>query len=72
MHTTKGCNSAVGGIYYTLSSSSLYGQNLSYGLIDVLAQYYDFSTNTSHNYYQLAQYDYARSECSWSFWDYLA
>lgn len=57
--TTKGCNSAVGGIYYTLSSSSLYGQNLSYGLIDVLAQYYDFSTNTSHNYYQLAQYDYA-------------
>ena len=56
--TSKGCNSAVGGIYYTLSGSNLFGQALSYGLIDVLAQYWDFAASTDHVYYQAAQYDY--------------
>lgn len=56
--TTQGCNSVVGGIYYTLSSSTLYGKNLSFGIIDVLAQYYDFSANTNHTYYPLSVYDY--------------
>ncbi len=56
--TTKGCNSAIGGVYYTLSGSSLFGQTLSYGLIDVLAQYWDLSTNTSHFYYPAANYEY--------------
>lgn len=56
--TTKGCNSVVGGIYYTLSSSNLFGQALSFGLIDVLAQYYDLSTLTNHQYYQASRYNY--------------
>ena len=56
--TTQGCNSVVTGIYHTLSSSSLFGQNLSYGLIDIMAQYWDFSTNTSHIYYPATQFDY--------------
>ena len=56
--TTKGCNSAVGGVYYTLSGSNLFGQTLSYGLIDVLAQYWDLSTNTNHSYYPATTYDY--------------
>ena len=34
--TTRGCNSALGGIYYTFSGSNLYGQTLSYGLLEVL------------------------------------
>ncbi len=56
--TTQGCNSVVTGIYHTLSSSSLFGQNLSYGLIDIMAQYWDFSTNTSHIYYPATQFNY--------------
>ena len=56
--TTQGCNSAVSGVYHTLSSSALFGQNLSYGLIDILAQYWDLSTNTSHIYYEASTYDY--------------
>lgn len=56
--TTKGCNSVVGGIYYTMSGSALYGQTLSYGLIDILAQYWDFSADTDHNYYNATLYDY--------------
>lgn len=61
--TAQGCNSALGGIYYTLSSKALYGKNLSYGMMDALAQYYEsyISTNPNHNYYQLCQYDYEYS-----------
>lgn len=59
--TTKGCNAVVGGIYHTFSGSSLYGQNLSYGIVDVLAQYWDFSSNYSstHLYRKASTYDYA-------------
>lgn len=56
--TSKGCNSALGGIYYTLTSSSLYGKELSYGAMDMLAQYWDVSKNASHKYYRLAGYEY--------------
>ena len=56
--TTRGCNSALGGIYYTFSGSNLYGQTLSYGLLDVFAQYWDFASTPDHMYYQAAQYDY--------------
>lgn len=59
--TTQGCNSAVGGIYYTFSGSTLYGRNLSYGVMDVLAQYWDLTNAPSHQYYNLSAYDYASS-----------
>ncbi|MEG2277356.1 MAG: RagB/SusD family nutrient uptake outer membrane protein [Odoribacter sp.] len=58
LSSEKGYNSALGGVYYTLSSSTLYGKELSYGLMDLLAQYWDVSNSTSHKYYKLAQYDY--------------
>lgn len=54
----KGYNSALGGIYYMLSSSGMYGQNLTYGMMDILAQYWDISNNLNHQYYKLSQYDY--------------
>ena len=56
--TTKGCNSAVGGIYYTFSGTNLFGQTLSYGMLDIFAQYWDFAANTTHMYYQASQYDF--------------
>lgn len=58
--TAKGCNSALGGIYYILTSSTLYGQNLSFGMMDALAQYYEpvVSTNTNHTYYELSLYNF--------------
>ncbi|MEG0796881.1 MAG: hypothetical protein RR397_10330 [Odoribacter sp.] len=40
LSSEKGYNSALGGVYYTLSSSTLYGKELSYGLMDLLAQYW--------------------------------
>ena len=59
--TTKGCNAALGGVYYTFSGSNLYGRNLTYGIVDILAQYWDFSTNTSHQFYNVSTYDYKSS-----------
>lgn len=65
--TTKGCNSVVGGIYYTLSGSNLFGQTLSFGLIDILAQYYDLSTHTDHQYYRASLYDYEDTNITGTF-----
>lgn len=72
--TTAGCNSAVGGIYYTMSGSALWGQTLSYGLMDILAQYWDLSTIPDHNYYKATQYDYTDQTVVGTFdnvWSYL-
>lgn len=58
--TEKGCNSALGGIYYTLTSTTLYGQNLSFGMMDALAQYYEptVSINPNHVFYELSLYNF--------------
>lgn len=63
--TAKGCNSALGGVYYLLSSENLYGKNLTYGMMDALAQYYEpvVAITPSHNFYELAQYNYENSTC---------
>lgn len=59
LSTTSGYNTTLGGIYYTLSSKYLYGKNLSYGMIDLLAQYWDISSNPNHEYSKMVNYDYA-------------
>lgn len=50
---------ALNGIYLKLSSTSLYGSNLSYGFVEVLAQQYipERMLNTS-SYYKASQYLY--------------
>lgn len=59
--TDRGCNSALGGIYYTLTNKSLYGKELSYGMMDALAQYWNVDKDIKHNYYYDTQYDYTNS-----------
>lgn len=54
----KGYNAALNGIYYQLTSSELYGKELSYGMLDVLAQYWDMSSKSKNSYYQLSNFDY--------------
>lgn len=54
----KGYNSALAGIYYILSESSLYGRDLSYSMMDLLARYWDISTESRHNYKGLSEYNY--------------
>lgn len=55
----KGYNSALAGVYYTLSSSPLYGREMTYSMMDLLAQYWDIANNTSHNYRDIVKYDYS-------------
>lgn len=58
--TAKGCNAALGGIYYILTAEELYGRELSYGMRDVLAQYYESAivNDPQHTYYELSMYNY--------------
>lgn len=56
--TEKGYNSALGGVYYILSEPRLYGKELTYGAMDLLAQYWDISDNVSHKYYEMSLYNY--------------
>lgn len=55
--TNEGYGSALGGVYYNLSKTSLYGRELQYNLMDVLAQYWDMNA-TSHLMYQASKYNY--------------
>ncbi|MDE5611132.1 MAG: RagB/SusD family nutrient uptake outer membrane protein [Odoribacter sp.] len=54
--TKDGFLTALNGIYIDLLDNSLYGRTLTYGTMDILAQYYDCS-DREHSYYNLARYD---------------
>jgi len=61
--TEQGFKDAMAGVYADMASSSLYGQTLSFGFLDIIAQQYDYETvnNSYGNYYRLADYDYEYS-----------
>lgn len=55
----------INGIYQDMAKYELYGCELSWGFLDVLAQYYDMSTSTNHGYKQAAEgynYGYERTK----------
>lgn len=58
LKTTSGYNAALGGIYYTLSSTTLYGKEMTYAAMDNMVQYYDILNKPEHDYYSLTKYDY--------------
>ncbi|MFR3330256.1 MAG: RagB/SusD family nutrient uptake outer membrane protein [Odoribacter splanchnicus] len=61
----QGFYNQLNGIYHSMASSELYGKELSWGFMDVLAQYYDMSSYSPWEdkaYRELAnlEYDYER------------
>lgn len=56
-----GYQKLLNGLYSGMTSTSLYGRNLSAGAVDVLAQYYQ-TNNHSGVYYDLVKYDYATTD----------
>lgn len=54
----KGYNSALDGVYYKLSSNTLYGRDLTYGMMDVLAKYWNLSGKNLSVYYRQFLYNY--------------
>lgn len=61
--TEQGFKDAMAGVYADMASSSLYGQTLTFGFLDIIAQQYDYETvnNSYGDYYRLADYDYEYS-----------
>lgn len=64
--TREGFYNAVNGIYNLLSSSSLYGYNLSYGSIDIMGQCYKISSSSTSNY-AFQQYTWSNTTVSSTF-----
>ena len=65
--TEAGFRDALIGVYALMATSNLYGKNLSYGYLDVLAQYYtsprsNTSTGYEHNLKNAAAYNYTESD----------
>jgi len=61
--TEQGFLDVLQGVYINLVGDRLYGQELSYGFIDVLAQYYDNIPSTpQHIYNNTAKYEYSSAK----------
>ncbi|HEY8388169.1 MAG TPA: RagB/SusD family nutrient uptake outer membrane protein [Parasegetibacter sp.] len=59
LSTQDGFIDVLNGVYIRITEDRLYGQELGYGFIDVLAQYYDNIPSTpSHQYNQASKYNY--------------
>ncbi len=54
----QGFKDALTGVYLLMTDGSLYGRELSFGMTDVLAQYYTGIYQTSHAYYHPYNFDY--------------
>ncbi len=56
--TPAGFENALLGIYTSMTNEATYGKNMTWGFMDVLAQYYTVYKNSNHAYYDAAQYNY--------------
>lgn len=56
--TPEGYESALYGIYISMTSADTYGGSSTYNLMDILAQYYRVYSNRYHNMYEAAVYNY--------------
>lgn len=60
--TKDGFYAAVNGIYNRMGGSTLYGENLSYGMVDILGQYYQVEKDNEAPYYK-----YLRALTKWDY-----
>lgn len=56
--TEEGFQESLNGIYTRCGMGDIYGGELSFGLPEVLAQNYSFTTNNSYDYRETAKYNY--------------
>ncbi|PTL26293.1 hypothetical protein C3V39_04025 [Prevotella sp. oral taxon 820] len=62
--TEQGFRDALAGVYADMASGSLYGQELSFGLLDVLGQLYDYEAMETvyHQYHYAKDYQYGNEQ----------
>lgn len=63
----EGFQNALLGIYTSMTHQSekearMYGQDMTYGFMDVLAQYYTVADNKAHNYYYVSRMEYNNAQ----------
>ena len=63
----KGFLQSLNGVYAEMNNTQVYGGNLSVGIIDVLAQYYDGGPDNSYSYYYYSKYDYTATSAKATF-----
>lgn len=63
----KGFLQALNGIYAEMNHTNVYGGNLSVGVLDVLAQYYDGGADNTYTYYYYSKYDYTATSVKSTF-----
>lgn len=57
----EGYMTALNGVYVELNTPGIYGKNLSMGVLDVMAQYYDVKTPKDHTLKTFGDYDYTQA-----------
>lgn len=60
--TPTGFENALYGIYTSMTDPALYGTHATFGLMDVLAQYYRVHTNRYHTLYEASLYNYGHAQ----------
>jgi len=60
----QGFYAAVNGVYNRLTSTILYGENLTYGALDCMGKRYNTGTDNTRTAYLWAQYDYTNKSIS--------
>lgn len=57
--TQDGFKEALAGVYTSMNSTNLYGRELTFGMVDAIAQQWDIKAeDNSHVYYDAVNYDY--------------
>ena len=56
--TPEGYEAVLRGIYISMTESSVYGQESTFGMMDVMSQYYTVFTNKQHALYEASVYNY--------------
>ena len=57
LENEQGFKEAVTGVYILMGSGSAYGQHLTMGMLDVMAQRYN-AASTGHTFYRAGRYEY--------------
>lgn len=69
MQTPEGIESALYGVYSQMRSTSLYGSNLSFKVLDIMAQHFTVYGGNNNHLEALARYDYTYSDVETDFAD---
>ncbi|MCA5005693.1 RagB/SusD family nutrient uptake outer membrane protein [Sphingobacterium bovistauri] len=60
-NSSEGFQQTLSGIYNYMSSPTLYGRELEYGFLDILAGYWNIGSYNTHRYYNDNNYDYTNT-----------